>query len=263
GHGGMGGNRETWRLPMQDVETDAVPRTNLHFTSSSVPGNGLGAYNADPVHILVEGGAQDGAAKGISGGRVVIMKGYNHNGILIDGSVGKSLAYGGTGGVVVVQGNADSRACVRLSGADVIIGGEINKPLNDSLGFMGARANVKGFLCEYMTAGRVLVLGDPGPWMCAGMTGGVLYLRLQPHLHFDYPAIQRRLAKGAKVSVQAVDDADFQNLQHLLTIYAEELRQNHQADEADNALGLLIDWKNTFIRVVPEGLQEDQRFATE
>jgi hypothetical protein len=63
--------------------------------------------------------------------------------------------------------------------------------------------------------------------------------------------------------VQAVDDADFQNLQHLLTIYAEELRQNHQGDEADNALGLLIDWKNTFIRVVPEGLQEDQRFATE
>jgi glutamate synthase (NADPH/NADH) large chain len=114
-----------------------------------------------------------------------------------------------------------------------------------------------------MTSGRVLVLGDPGPWMCAGMTGGVLYLRLQPHLHFDYPAIQRRLAKGAKVSVQAVDDADFQNLQHLLTIYAEELRQNHQGDEADNALGLLIDWKNTFIRVVPEGLQEDQRFATE
>ncbi|HNE05030.1 MAG TPA: hypothetical protein PLT08_10965, partial [Anaerolineales bacterium] len=143
------------------------------------------------------------------------------------------------------------------------IGGEITKPLNDSLGFIGARANVKGFLCEYMTAGRVLVLGDPGPWMCAGMTGGVLYLRLQPHLHFDYPAIQRRLAKGAKVSVQAVDDADFQNLQHLLTIYAEELRQNHQADEADNVLGLLIDWKNTFIRVVPEGLQEDQRFATE
>ena len=191
------------------------------------------------------------------------MKGYNHNGILIDGSVGKSLAYGGTGGLVVVQGNADSRACVRLSGADVIIGGEINKPLNDSLGFIGARANVKGFLCEYMTAGRVLVLGDPGPWMCAGMTGGVLYLRLQPHLHFDYPAIQRRLAKGAKVTVQAVDDADFQNLQHLLTAYADELRQNHQADEADNALGLLIDWKNTFIRVVPEGLQEDQRFATE
>ncbi|HMV30349.1 MAG TPA: hypothetical protein PKE23_13235, partial [Anaerolineales bacterium] len=67
----------------------------------------------------------------------------------------------------------------------------------------------------------------------------------------------------AKVTVQSVDDADFQNLQHLLTAYADELRQNHQAEEAENALGLLIDWKNTFVRVVSEGLQEDQRFATE
>ena len=119
GHGGMGGHRETWLQPVENIDTDSVPITSLHFVSSSVPGNGLGAYNADPVHILVEGGAQDGVAKGISGGRVVIMKGYNHDGKLIDGSVGKSLAYGGTGGVVIVQGNADSRACIRLSGADV------------------------------------------------------------------------------------------------------------------------------------------------
>lgn len=263
GHGGLGGNRETWRLPVQDVDTDTVPLTSLHFTSSSVPGNGLGAYNADPVHILVEGGAQDGVAKGISGGRVVIMKGYNHDGKLIDGSVGKSLAYGGTGGVVIVQGNADSRACIRLSGADVIIGGEIIRPLNDSLGFIGARSNIKGFLCEYMTAGRVLVLGDPGPWMCAGMTGGVLYLRLQPHLNFDQVAIQRRLAKGAKVVIQEVGEGDLKNLRELLTTYADELKHNHQLEESQKALGLLIDWKNTFVRVVPLGQQEEQRFATE
>jgi len=213
--------------------------------------------------FVVEGGAQDGVAKGISGGRVVILKGYNHDGLLIDGSVGKSLAYGGTNGTVIVQGNADSRACIRLSGADVIIGGEIHKPLNDSLGFLGVRSNVKGFLCEYMTAGRVLVLGDPGPWMCAGMTGGVLYLRLQPHLNFDQAAIQRRLAKGAKVVIQEVGENDLKNMRELLTVYAEELKQNHQADEAQKALGLLIDWKNTFVRVVPLGQQEDQRFATE
>jgi glutamate synthase (NADPH) large chain len=265
GHGGLGGNRETWRLPMkkQEVDTDSVPRTSLHFTSSSVPGNGLGAYNADPVHILVEGGAQDGVAKGISGGRVVIMKGYNHDGKLIDGSVGKSLAYGGIGGTVIVQGNADSRACIRLSGADVMIGGEITKPLNDSLGFIGARANIKGFLCEYMTSGRVVVLGDPGPWMCAGMTGGVLYLRLQPHLNFDQSAIQRRLAKGAKVAVQEVNENDLKNLKELLTIYAEELKHNHQNEEANKVNNLLVDWKNTFVKVIPLSQQEDQRFSTE
>jgi glutamate synthase (NADPH/NADH) large chain len=263
GHGGVGGHRETWRQPLDGIDTRSVPTTALRFFSSSVPGNGLGAYNADPVRILVEGGAQDGVAKGISGGRVVIMKGYNHDGKLIDGSVGKSLAYGGTGGLVIVQGNADSRACIRLSGTDVIIGGEILKPLNDSLGFIGARSNVKGFLCEYMTAGRVVVLGDPGPWICAGMTGGLLYLRLQPHLNFDQSAIQRRLAKGAKVLVEEVGENDLKNLRELLTIYAEELKQNHQVDESQKILNLLVDWKNTFVRVIPLGQQEEQRFATE
>ncbi len=263
GHGGVGGHRETWLEPLAGVDTRSVPNTALRFFSSSVPGNGLGAYNADPVRILVEGGAQDGVAKGISGGRVVIMKGYNHDGKLIDGSVGKSLAYGGTGGLVIVQGDADSRACIRLSGTDVIIGGEISRPLNDSLGFLGARANVKGFLCEYMTSGRVIVLGDPGPWICAGMTGGVLYLRLQPHLNFDQPAIQRRLAKGAKVVVQEVGENDLKHLRELLTIYAEELKQNHQAEEAQKVINLLVDWKNTFVRVLPIGQQEEQRFATE
>jgi glutamate synthase (NADPH/NADH) large chain len=145
----------------------------------------------------------------------------------------------------------------------VVIGGEITKPLNDSLGFIGVRANIKGFLCEYMTSGRVLVLGDPGPWICAGMTGGVLYLRPQPHLNFDQAAIQRRLAKGAKVVIQEVGEHDLKNLQELLTTYAEELRQNHQAEEAQKMLNLLVDWKNTFMRVIPLGQQEDQRFATE
>ena len=263
GHGGVGGHRETWLPPLGAEDTRSIPTTALRFFSSSVPGNGLGAYNAHPVRIVVEGGAQDGVAKGISGGRVVILKGYNHDGLLIDGSVGKSLAYGGTAGTVIVQGNADSRACIRLSGADVIIGGEIKNPLNDSLGFIGARANVKGFLCEYMTAGRVVVLGDPGPWMCAGMTGGVLYLRIQPHLNFDQAAIQRRLAKGAKVVIREVGEEDLKNLRELLTVYAEELKQNHQSEESQKALGLLIDWKNTFVRVVPLGQQEEQRFATE
>ncbi len=263
GHGGVGGHRETWLPPLGEEDTRSIPTTALRFFSSSVPGNGLGAYNAHPVRIVVEGGAQDGVAKGISGGRVVILKGYNHDGLLIDGSVGKSLAYGGTNGTVIVQGNADSRACIRLSGADVIIGGEIRKPLNDSLGFIGVRANVKGFLCEYMTAGRVVVLGDPGPWICAGMTGGVLYLRIQPHLNFDQAAIQRRLAKGAKVVIREVGEDDLKNLRELLTVYAEELKQNHQSEEAQKALGLLIDWKNTFVRVTPLGQQEDQRIATE
>ena len=97
----------------------------------------------------------------------------------------------------------------------------------------------------------------------AGMTGGVLYLRLQPHLNFDETAIKRRLAKGAKVVIQEAGESDLKNLRELITIYADELKHNHQNDESQKALNLLVDWKNIFVRVVPLGKQEEQRFATE
>ena len=265
GHGGVGGAQETWREPLNGHNGNGqhVRDATLRFYASSIPGNGLGAYNAAPVSIIVEGGAQDGVAKGMQGGRVVILKGYNHDGQLIDGSVGKSLGYGATGGQIIIQGDADSRACIRLSGTDVIIGGEIQRPLDDSRGCLGARANVKGFLCEYMTDGRVLVMGDPGPWMCAGMTGGVLYLRLQPEMNFDLPAIERRIAKGAGVIVRPVDSEDEANLQELLSQYADELQHNHQQEEAQQVLNYLQNWRNQFVRVTAKSRQLDQSVATE
>jgi glutamate synthase (NADPH/NADH) large chain len=133
----------------------------------------------------------------------------------------------------------------------VVIGGEILQPLDDSLGYLGARANVKGFLCEYMTAGRVLVLGDPGPWMCAGMTGGTLYLRLRPESNLDEAALERRIASGANVELQPVDAGDDPHLHELLHLYADELSRNHQLEEAGRALALLTDWRRRFVKIVP------------
>ncbi len=260
GHSANGHSHNGHHAP---VHHTPIRETNLRFYASSVPGNGLGAYTTAPMHIAVEGGAQDGVGKGMHGGKVVILKGYNHDGVRVDGSVGKGLAYGAIGGLIIVQGNADSRACIRLSGADVILGGEIRQPLNDNLGYIGARANVKGFLCEYMTAGRVLVMGDPGPWMCAGMTGGVLYLRLQPQKNFDLGAIQRRVARGANVRICPVNEEDEGNLAFLLSVYAEELSRGHQAREAEAVLDLLQDCERTFVRVEPAGLQVAQEVSTE
>ena len=121
------------------------------------------------------------------------MKGLKHNGLRLDGGVGKSFAYGAQRGVLIVQGDADSRACVRLSGADVIFGGEIRQPVDDSSGILGTHANLKGYACEYMTSGRVLILGDPGPYAFSGMTGGVVYQQLSPEMGFDVEALRRRL----------------------------------------------------------------------
>src|SRR5205085_10324962 len=102
-----------------------IRRAVLNFLEGSVPGNGLGAFNADGVEIVVHGGVQDGAAKGASGGRIVILKGVNHDGVLVDGAVGKCFAYGAQAGLLIVQGDADSRAGIRLSGADLVIGGRL------------------------------------------------------------------------------------------------------------------------------------------
>ena len=86
------------------------------------------------MDITVEGGAQDGVAKTMLGGKVAIMKGLNRAGRRVNGSVGKSFAYGAQRGRLFVQGSADSRFCIRLSGADVVIGGEPEQPLDDSIG---------------------------------------------------------------------------------------------------------------------------------
>ncbi|MGC9397040.1 MAG: glutamate synthase-related protein, partial [Anaerolineae bacterium] len=253
GHDGVGGQGESWRKPINGNggSHEDVEDVYLGFYASTVPGNGLGAFSSAPLTVFVEGGAQDGVAKGLYGGRVVVLKGYNHNGVRIDGAVGKGLAYGAIDGLIVVQGNADSRACVRLSGADVIIGGEVTQPLNDALGLIGARANVKGFLCEYMTAGRVLVMGDPGPWICAGMTGGVLYLRIWPEMGLDIAAIRRRIARGANVMLNPVAAGDGENLYELLHAYASELGRNHQQVEAEKVRELYNGWERRFVKIVP------------
>ncbi|GAB4576026.1 MAG: glutamate synthase-related protein [Anaerolineae bacterium] len=221
---------ELVRSPGAYARLEAI---HLRFGPSAVGGNGFAAWSTDKIDTLIEGGAQDGAAKGTDGGRVAVMKGLNHEGMRLDGSVGKSFAYGAQRGVLIVQGDADSRACIRLSGADVIFGGEIQRPIDDSAGVYSTTANLKGFACEYMTSGRVLIMGDPGPYAFAGMTGGVVYQRLTPEMGFTVAALQRRIARGAKVTIQPVDDADVAQIQELLGHYIRALEETDQIGAAN------------------------------
>ncbi len=235
----------------------------LHFDAGSVAGNGLAAFNVEGLEVLVEGGAQDGVAKGAFGGRVAILKGRNPFGAYVDGSVGKSFAYGAIGGFLVVEGVADSRFCIRLSGADVVLGGEPERPLQDELGNLAARAQAKGFAFEYMTRGRALVLGDPGPWICSGMTGGRVYLRYWPEMGLTEEAMKRRLAKGAKVVVRPLDARGLADVEELLSAYIAVLKEAKREEKARRMEKLLEDPAAHFRMVEPVNQQVDQGVSTE
>lgn len=237
---------------LQDGRLSGEEKALLHFQRDSIPGNGLAAFNIPHINIRVEGGAQDGVGKSARGGKIVILKGENRNGVRVGGSVGKGLAYGAQGGSFIVQGDADSRACIRLSGADVVLGGRIRTPLDDSCGNMAGRANLKGFAFEYMTAGRVVVLGDPGPWICSGMTGGTVYCHLDTDMGMTREALRRRIARGAGVEIRDLEEDDVASIEELLLPYHRELLHSHQEEEADLVENIIAVCRSRFVKIVPE-----------
>src|SRR3954467_12692610 len=220
----------------EGTENDEL--AELVFNGGSVAGQGFGAFNEWGVTCRVEGGAQDGVGKTMLGGTVSILKGKNADGKRVNGSVGKSFAYGAQRGRLLVQGSADSRFCIRLSGADVVLAGEPEAPVDDSAGCVVDRANAKGFAFEYMTSGRAAVLRDIGPWACAGMTGGRGYVRVNDETNLDREALEARRGAGAKVSLEDLDAEGVLDVQELLGNYAEQLRSTDQAEEATRILNL-------------------------
>jgi glutamate synthase (NADPH) large chain len=243
--------------------SEADELAELVFNGGSVAGQGFGAFNEWGVICRVEGGAQDGVGKTMLGGTVSILKGKNDDGRRVNGSVGKSFAYGAQRGRLFVQGSADSRFCIRLSGADVVLAGEPEQPLDDSQGCIVDRANAKGFAFEYMTSGRAVVLGDIGPWACSGMTGGRVYVRLNDEWNLDRAAIERRLGEGAKVTLEELDAEGQLDVEDLLGHYANELRSTGQAEAADQVLALAADAKRNFLVIIPEKVQADPNISTE
>jgi glutamate synthase (NADPH/NADH) large chain len=161
-----------------------------------------------------------------------------------------------------VQGSADSRFCIRLSGADVVLGGEPEEPLDDARGCIVDRANAKGFAFEYMTSGRAIVLGDLGPWACAGMTGGRVYVR---HNAFgiDRAAIEARLGEGAKVELKDLDSEGLLDVDDLLSRYAQELEATNQDEEAERMRSLSGTAADNFLMIVPHRVQADPSISTE
>ena len=247
---------QTALQPAFDARTAEV-----EVATGSVAGSGLAAFAPAGLSVRVRGAAQDGTAKGACGARVVVLKAPDAKGLLRGGNVGKGFAYGAQEGLLIVQGEADARAGIRLSGADLVIGGEPSWPVRSRPA--ASAAQVKGFAFEYMTAGRAVVLGDVGPWAFAGMTGGVVYLRHEPERGLDEAAIVRRFAKAARVSLLPLDAAGEADVSELLGAYEVELRGSGQLAEAAAAARLRRDARWCFRAVVPVGMQADQGVSTE
>ncbi|TDY46716.1 glutamate synthase domain-containing protein 2 [Alicyclobacillus sacchari] len=228
-----------------------------------VAGAGFAAYHTAGMTSVALGGAQDGVAKTAFGGKVVVLKGLCADGVWRGGSVGKGLAYGAASGLFIVQGNADARAGIRLSGADIVIGGELTEPVRDHHSHIGNRANIKGFAFEYMTGGRVVVLGDPGPWICSGMTGGRVYLRHDPAMGLNEAALRRRIAKGAKVALRVLDAVGKNDIVELLGAYQLELRRYGQQEAARGLQRFIDNPALHFLMIEPAHEITDQDIATE
>lgn len=162
-------------------------------------GQSFGAFLVAGIEIVHSGSVNDGAAKGMSGGRIVVKStGELMPDLFENGLVGSNAAYGATGGVLYVQGAAGQRLAVRNSGARIVVEGTGKYP------------------CEYMTGGVVVCLGQIGDEIGAGMTDGTLYV-------YDPDGTQelRTRIHEPSVRIAECDEEDlYRHLKPILADYA-------------------------------------------
>ena len=206
---------------------------NVKFKGSA--GQSFGAFLVHGVSFKLEGETNDYFGKGLSGGRIAILppvrSNFNAEENIIAGNTG---LYGATSGELYINGKVGERFGVRNSGAIAVIEG------------------AGDHCCEYMTGGRVVVLGETGRNFAAGMSGGVAYVWDQNHT-FDY------FCNMDMVEINLVEDSVSRKELHEL------IRQHYLYTGSKLARTMLDDWTryvDDFIQVVPieykRVLQEEQ-----
>ncbi|WP_422746483.1 glutamate synthase large subunit [Mycobacterium sp. WMMD1722] len=136
-----------------------LPDDTIHITLTGSAGQSIGAFLPPGITITLVGDANDYVGKGLSGGRVIVRPPEDVLFLPEDNVIaGNTLLYGATSGEVFLRGRAGERFCARNSGALAVVEG------------------VGDHACEYMTGGRVVVLGPVGRNMAAGMSGGIAYV---------------------------------------------------------------------------------------
>ena len=136
-----------------------LPDGSINITFKGSTGQSFGAWVVRGVTFKVFGDANDYFGKGLSGGRLVIVPPEDSEFVPEENIIiGNVALYGSTGGEAYIRGIAGERFCVRNSAAHAVVEG---------IGDHG---------CEYMTGGRVVILGPTGRNFAAGMSGGVAYV---------------------------------------------------------------------------------------
>ncbi len=224
---------------------EGLPDGTIDITFTGSAGQSFGAFVPHGVTLRLEGDANDYVGKGLSGGRLVVRP---DRASTFDASqqiiAGNTIGYGATSGEIFLRGQAGERFAVRNSGASLVVEG---------VGDHG---------CEYMTGGKVAVLGQTGRNFAAGMSGGYAFV-----LDIDEGRVNPELVELSPVEGKAADE-----LKQLVTRHFEET-------ESTVAEELLADWDNAlsrFTEVMPsdfkrvlearaealeEGLDEEQAAA--
>jgi glutamate synthase domain-containing protein 2/glutamate synthase domain-containing protein 1/glutamate synthase domain-containing protein 3 len=201
-----------------------LPDDTITFKFLGSAGQSFGCFAAKGMTLLLEGDANDYVGKGLSGGRIAVYppksSTFAANKNIIAGNV---IAYGAISGEIYLRGVVGERFCVRNSGASAVVEG---------VGDHG---------CEYMTGGRVVIIGPTGRNFAAGMSGGIAYV-------YDDTGELPKLCNQDQVSLETPDKPeDVATIRRLL--------ENHvRFTDSDVAKAILADWDRElryFVKVMP------------
>ena len=172
-----------------------LPTGTIELTFNGTAGQSFGAFIPQGLTLRLEGDTNDYLGKGLSGGKIVIRPDrkakFESSLNVIAGNV---AAYGATSGTLFVRGLVGERFCVRNSGATAVVEG------------------VGDHACEYMTGGKVVVLGQTGRNFAAGMSGGIAYV-----VDLNVENVNSEM-----VELETLDDNDKEFLSSILKDYLEE-----------------------------------------
>ncbi|HUJ25802.1 MAG TPA: glutamate synthase large subunit, partial [Myxococcales bacterium] len=212
--GTMTGSEVTRRHGPQGLPDDTI---HFHFKGSA--GQSFGAFVPKGMTLVLEGDANDYIGKGLSGGRVIVFPPEGARFVAEENIIiGNVAFYGGIAGEAYIRGVAGERFCVRNSGVEAVVEG---------VGDHG---------CEYMTGGRVVVLGATGRNFAAGMSGGVAYV-------LDADGRFERRCNRSMVSLGPVPDGEIEQVRHMIERHT-ELTNSSLARRA------LERWSETAARLV-------------